>query len=179
MKMQRWQQRSSTTIFKNQFFSLQQDEVIMPNGKDSIYTTIHSTASVYIIPLMTDDKMCIVGQYRYPTKQYSWEVPAGSSNGEPVLKAAKRELQEETGFIAKKWEKIGKFQVYNGLSSEYGYIFIARDLIQTNNDKRADEGISKMKFVTWEGVKEMIYKEKLTDAQSVTAIIRAIIHLKK
>ena len=75
----------------------------------------------------------LVGQYRYPTEQYSWEIPEGGAEaGETTSAAARRELAEEAGVIAHDWTELGPpIQVSNCISAEMGYLYLARDLEET------------------------------------------------
>ena len=173
----KWKTLGCKIIFENPWFKLQEDKVIQPDGKEGTYTMIVTPPSVYIVALTEKDEVYLVGQHRYTTNVFSWEVPAGSSDGEDVLKAAKRELWEETGLEAKEWKEAGTFQVFNGLCNEIGHVFIAKALTQTQEHKRQEEGITEMKTVPVSNVLELIRSEELTDADSITALLKALLRL--
>ncbi|MEM5831102.1 MAG: NUDIX hydrolase [Candidatus Aenigmatarchaeota archaeon] len=97
--------------------------------------------AVVIIPLIENNKVILVKQYRFPIKRYLWELPAGKvENKESILKAAKRELLEETGYIGK-IKKIGSFFVSPAFSNEIFHFFLAYDLKKVSdfNEKEIKE----------------------------------------
>ena len=168
-----WKKLDSRVVYRNKWITVREDGVICPDGTKSIYGVIETRPSVYIVPLTDQNEIYLVEQYRYPTKIFSWEIPAGGSEGENFLIAAKRELWEETGFRARRWMRMGKFQSWNGCSSEWGYMFIARGLSQTGTNKQKEEGISRMKKVPFTEIMRMIVRGELTDSASIVALTKA------
>jgi ADP-ribose pyrophosphatase len=89
---------------------------------------IHPGA-VAVLPLVDDDRVCLLRNDRPVVGEVLWEVPAGTLEpGEPVERAAERELAEETGYRAGRWHKLGEFYPSPGVLSERTHLFVAQDL---------------------------------------------------
>ena len=173
-----WQTLGSRIVYKNKWIRVRENKVIKPNGRRGIYGVVESPPSVYIIALTNKKEIYLLRQYRYPTKVWSWEIPAGGSDGEPLLTAAKRELREETGLKAKRWTKIGEFQAMNGFCSEWGHVYLARDLKQTNSHQQKEEGIVACEIVPLSKALTMIKLGQITDGLTIVALMKTALHLK-
>src|SRR5690625_7851210 len=91
-----------------------------------------------MVPLDDDNNTWLVGQTRYTLNEYTWEIPAGGCpRGEDSLIAAQRELQEEVGLTAQRWEKLFDLQLSNSVTDEVGTIYLARELTPTPQIGRA------------------------------------------
>jgi 8-oxo-dGTP pyrophosphatase MutT (NUDIX family) len=172
-----WQSVSSEVVHKNQWFYVRQDKVITPEGKDGEYNVVVSPGAAFIVALNENNKIYLIGQYRYPTGVYSLELPAGSIDDQEPLVAAKRELQEETGLVAKEWKQLGVFQSANGIMSELCYVFMATNLEQTNHNAQIEEGIDELIPVSLEEALKMIKNGELSDGQSIASLTMAAIEL--
>lgn len=173
-----WRTLGSRTVYKNRWIRVREDKVINPKGQRGIYGVIESPPSVYIIPLTRKKEIYLIKQYRYPTRVWSWEIPSGGSDGQPLLSAAKRELWEETGLKAKHWTKIGKFQPMNGICMEWGHIYLAQGLKQTNSHQQKDEGITAAAIVPFQEALTMIKRGQITDGLTIVSIMKAGLYLK-
>jgi 8-oxo-dGTP pyrophosphatase MutT (NUDIX family) len=172
-----WKTLGTKIVYQNPWIKVREDQVIKPDGTRGIYGVVDLHDTVFIVALTPEEEIYLIRQFRYTTKIYSWEIPAGSSDGQSLLKAAKRELKEESGLVAKRWEKVGKFQSMNGVGTEIGWVFIAQDLSQTGDNHQAVEAIYNLKKFKFKKVLEMIKKGQLTDSQSITAITMVALHL--
>lgn len=174
-----WKKLSSKIVYKNDWFSIREDQVEKPGGREGIYGLVQITPSVLIVPLNENNETYLIGLYRYTTKKYSIEVPAGNTDGEDPLKAAKRELLEETGLTADEWVKIAEVTPYDGISEEVDYVYIAKNLRQTENPLDAKEGILEVKKVPFENVSDLIRSGEISNGQTITALSLARIYLEK
>lgn len=174
-----WKTLSSTVVHKNSWYSVRKDSVIMPNGLQGEYNVVDSNDAVFIVALDENENIHLVGLYRYPTDMYSLEIPAGSTDGEAPLQAAKRELQEEAGLLAGEWKLLGKVQSANGLLNEFGYVYLATDLTETNDNKQAEEGIVEHQLVSFNKALTMIQSGEISDGQSISSIFLAALELGK
>ena len=172
-----WKKLKSEIIYKNKWYSVRRDEVITPSGEPGEYNVIDEPDGVFIIALGTDDKFYLIENYRYTTSMQSLEVPAGGSEGQEPLAAAKRELQEETGLTADTWTSLGKFQADNGKTNSFDHVFIARGLHRTKDHAQKEEGITGMQKVTLAQALAMIKDGRITDGHSIAAITLAALHL--
>ena len=120
----------------------------------------------------------LVGQYRYPLKTYSWEIPEGGGNhGETYINTAKRELKEETGLIASKWTYLGSMYTSNSFTNEIGHLFLAEKLSVTKSkpDITEDLEIKKVPFLE---AYQMVLDQHIKDSLAVIGIMRAYFYLK-
>lgn len=172
-----WQDLGSSQIaYSYPYFRIREDQVIRPDGSRGVYGYMETNGSAaFIVPATEGREIYLVRNYRYPIRQYSWEIPAGfvePGDLDPLV-AAKRELQEETGLVAGSWEELGISHPMNGSCSEVDYYFLARDLRQTGRNEQAEEGISGLMKVPFRDVIGMINKGEITDNQTITAIAKA------
>ncbi len=123
--------------------------------------------------MAVDDKnrVLLVRQYRLPARASMWELPAGRLDpGESPLKAAKRELKEETGYSAKKWKKLVSFFPSPGFLAERMTIFLARNLTEGEQSTMEDERIEIRWFKAKE-VEKMLLDGKITDAKTMIGFL--------
>jgi len=175
--MSKWEKVSSKEVFKNEWISLDLDEVIGPDGKSGQYSVVNSSDVVSIVPFKNEAEIYLVRLHRYPFLLYSWEIVKGRTDGEEPRVAAVRELQEETGFVANKLTEIGYFHPLNGLVRETTYIYIARGLTQTGTNDQEEEGISEVKAFTLEEIEKMIKRNEILDGQTISALYKIKIYL--
>ena len=122
---------SSTRIFEGIFLNLYKDEVLTADNQKSVREYFKHPGAVAILPFLSETKLLIEKQWRYPVKQEIFEFPAGKiDRGESPLATAKRELLEETGYIAKSWCKLGELLPVPAYSDEKIFLFCAKDLIR-------------------------------------------------
>jgi ADP-ribose pyrophosphatase len=122
-----------------------------------------------MLPVDDKNRVLLVHQFRLPDEQKLWEIPAGRLDpGETPLKAAKRELEEETGVKAKKWIKLSSFYASPGYVAEKMNLFLALDLTQGKQNLMDDERIE----IDWfpkKRLREMIHAGKIQDAKTIVA----------
>ncbi len=167
----KWITHSSEIVHKNNWFKVKKDKVTRPTGEDSEYYVVMSNPAAFIIPQDGEGNIYLIGQTRYTIGEYSVEIPAGSTEGGDPLEAAKRELQEETGFIAETWEKLGEFYSANGLLSEKAHIYLATGLTQTGQNEQAEEGIDKLYKMSISEVLEKIKNGDIKDGQTMSSLL--------
>ena len=126
-----WVTNSQQLVYENPWIKVDEAKVTNPAGHPGIYGTVHFKAvAVGVVPLTPDLETYLVGQYRYPVNEYSWEIPEGGSPlGTDPLESAKRELKEETGLTAKRWTRgLDRLWLSNSVCDESGVFYIAQDL---------------------------------------------------
>lgn len=158
---------SSETVFSTPYFHVTKEEFVRHDGKESNYWVLVKHPSVFIIAISDDNKIYLVKQFRCPTKRWSFELPAGGTDGEDPLVAAKRELWEETGLTAKKWIPFGDYQVAPGLSTNIGHIWAAKDLTMTDGHRQEEEGIVECIKLSIPEIKEKIRNGELSDGPTL------------
>lgn len=178
MSLGSWKKVSSKIAYQNKYFQVREDDVIKPDGGKGTYFVIELPQSVMIVAITSENEVYLVGQNRYTTNMYSWEIPGGSSEGQDILIAAKRELQEETGLVSEEWEELGINQVLNGSTNKIFHILLAKNTIQTNNNKQEEDGISKMEKIPYKKVLEMIASGEITDSETISSLTLVALKLK-
>ncbi len=174
-----WKTLSSEVVYSNPWYYVRRDVVIQPNGKQGEYNVVVRPPAVFIVALDKKQNVHLINLFRYPIDQYSIEIPAGGLEKEKPLAAAKRELQEETGLKAKKWKQLGKIQLANGFLNQCGYVFLAQELVQTQENEQIEEGIQGVMSVSLKQAFSLIDAGKITDAQTIAALTMASRYLKK
>ena len=123
-----WRRRSSRTLFESPWFSLRQDEVTLPGGDDVTYTLVDHGGYVVVVPLLDGGDVVMERIYRYTVQRTLLECPSGGLDGEDVERAARRELEEETGYRAGRVELLGSFYGSTGISNERYHVCLATRL---------------------------------------------------
>ncbi|MEO1052829.1 MAG: NUDIX hydrolase [Bacteroidota bacterium] len=169
-----WTTLSSKDIYDNPWINVQEHQVINPGGGNGIYGKVSfKNTAIGIIPLDENDYTWLVGQYRYTVDEYSWEIPEGGGpHGEDHVEAAKRELKEETGLTAKKWENIMRIHTSNSVTDEEGFIFLAEDLEQGETELEESESDLKIWHLPFREALQMTMEGKITDCMSVAGIFK-------
>ena len=169
-----WQTVSIERIYDNPWIAVSHRDVINPSGNKGIYGVVHfKNLAIGIVPLDEQGNTWLVGQYRYTIDQYSWEIPEGGCPlGTDPLASAQRELLEETGITAGKWEKILDFHTSNSVTDEAGMVFLARELSFGPSQPEETEKLEVRKLPFSEAVK-MVESGEITDSLSIMALLRA------
>ena len=168
-----WKRKSRDTVYRNNWITVFHDEVVNPSGGEGIYGVVRfANLAIGIIPL--DDEGCtwLVGQHRYPHDKYSWEIPEGGGKlGVDPLDSARRELQEEVGLGAHRWERILEMDLSNSVTDEMSVVFLARDLYPLDASPEETEDLS-VKRVPFSEAVERVMRGEITDAISVAGILK-------
>lgn len=168
-----WKILESQKIYDNNWISLTEHQVINPAGGKGIYGEVHfKNTAIGIIPLDVDYQTWLVGQYRFPIKAYSWEIPEGGGalNTHPE-ESARRELAEETGLSAGRLTEIQRMHLSNSVSDELAIIYVAQDLQMgmASPEETEELVIRKLPF---EEAFQMVLDGTITDSMSVAGILK-------
>jgi len=158
-------------VYHGRILDLFVDQVRLANGQPGMREVVGHMPAVGIVPLVDAEHVILVRQYRYAIGRWLWEIPAGlREGGETPQKAAKRELREETGYVAKHWQSLGNFFSSPGFCQEELCIFLARDLsLQGELELDADECLEPKVF-TWRSLARLLKNGELVDAKTVLAL---------
>ena len=163
---------SSENVFDGVLLHVFKDEVELPNGNKATREWIKHPGASSIIPLLPDNQIILVKQYRYPVAQVTLEVPAGKLDiqGEDPLECAKRELSEETGYTAGKIWKLTAIATTVGFSNEIIHLYAATDLKAGKQHTDEDEFINVVKMPLADAVK-LVETGKIVDPKSIISIL--------
>ena len=164
---------SSKLVYEGKILNLRVDTVRLPNGKEGQREVVEHSGAVAIVALTTKQEVLLVRQYRYPAQQELMELPAGKLElNEKPLECAKRELMEETGVVAGRWQELYAFYSTPGFSNEKLYLFMAKDLTFKEQHLDADEFVE-MKKVSLQRALGMIKEGQINDAKTIVGILAA------
>ena len=154
-------------IYKARLFELKKVKTRRANGHEFIHDVIFHPGAAVIVPMSSSKEFLLIRQYRTAVNDVMWEFPAGTlEKGESPLGCAKREIIEETGFSAKRWNNLGTFYPAPGISTELMHLFLARDLVTQKMSLDQDEFIEK-DVVSIKKLQKMIYDGTIIDAKTI------------
>ncbi len=166
-----WQIVDGTVAYDNSWIQVIHHNVINPSGGKGIYGKVHfKNKAIGVIAVDADKNTYLVGQYRFPINQYSWEIPEGGCVFEDdSLEAAKRELLEETGLKATHWQLLGNSYLSNSVSDEFAEYFLATGLTQHEAEPEETEQLV-LKKLPLKDVFTMVDEGKITDSLAILAL---------
>lgn len=167
---------SSEVVYEGSLFRVRHDKLIEPGGKHSERDVIRHDGSVVILALdnsknKRDPWVVIERQYRHAANQFLWELPAGKLEpGEDPVAGAQRELEEETGYRAKKWKPLVEYYASPGFLGESMKVFLAEGLLAGEAHPEEDEQIE-LRLVKLSEVVKMIEKGAILDGKTLTSVL--------
>lgn len=168
-----WKKQKEKMIYDNPWIKVQEDLVINPGGRESHYSTVHfKNYAIGVIPLDHQMNTWLVGQWRYPLNEYSWEIPMGGGPlSQEILTSAQRELKEETGLSAGKWTEILRIHTSNSVTDELGMVFLAEDLEEGIPEFEETEELEIRKIPFYQAL-DMTMEGAITDSISIAGILK-------
>lgn len=169
-----WTTTSGEEKYNNPWIQVTEYQVINPAGKPGIYGKIHfKNKAIGIVALDAQNNTWLVGQWRYPLEQWSWEIPEGGGPiGVDLLESAKRELKEETGLTANRWTMIQRTHLSNSVSDEEGFIFLAEDLQEGNHEREDTEADMRVKKIPLADALQLVMEGQITDSLTVMGLLK-------
>ncbi|MGO5051353.1 NUDIX domain-containing protein [Lachnospiraceae bacterium LCP25S3_G4] len=158
--------------YKGAILELYCDYVQIPNGNIVKWDFIHHNGAAAVVPVMSDGKILMVRQYRNALDRYTLEIPAGKLNEVKELgrMCASRELEEETGYRSEKLEWLINIRTTVAFCNEKIEVFVARDLIPSQQNLDEDEFIDVYAYTMGE-LKEKIYSGQIEDSKTISALL--------
>lgn len=169
-----WQVKGVSHAFENDWFRIDEHDVIRPDGAKGYYGVIRiRRLAVGVLPIEADGRVHLVGQWRFPLGRYSWEMPEGGAEpGENARECAERELAEETGLRAGSWTQVLEMDLSNSLTDERAVMFIATGL--TPGEAQPDETeVLKHRTAHFLDVLARVADGRIRDAMTVATVLRA------
>ena len=160
-------------LHQGRVFRMVRENVTLDNGVATDLDYIEHPGAAAIVPLIAPGEVLLIKQYRHALKQHIWEIPAGTlDSGETVMDCAARELIEETGYAAERWEKLGEITPVPGYSNERVHLFLASGLTAARQKLDADEvlAVHRMPLVR---ALDMIAQGEIQDAKSICGLLLA------
>ena len=162
---------SSELIFKGRVMEVYRDHIVEPSGIKAMREWVKHPGSVVVLPVFPDGRILLIRQYRYAAAQEMWELVAGHKEPhEDYETGAHRELQEESGYTAKKMTKLLEFFPSPGFLSEKMVVFLAEGLTKGKSRQEEDEKIEQ-RIVTLARAEDWIRTGKIRDAKTVSGVL--------
>lgn len=169
-----WATLSTREVYDNRWIRVREDQVINPSGGRGIYGVVEfKNRAVGVVPIDDAGYTWLVGQYRYTHNCYEWEIPEGGCpEGEELIECARRELLEETGIVAERYELLaGDLQLSNSTTNEVAYLFVARGIRHTEASPEETEKIDVKRVPLAEAIR-MAMEGEIRDGMSVIALMK-------
>ena len=180
-----WPVRRTRIAYENPWIRVHEDEVVRPDGSDGVFGVVEVRhPAVFVVALTDADEVVLVTVDRHTVGE-SVEVPAGGTDGQDPLDAARRELAEETGLAAREWRQVGVMNALNGVCRAPEMVFLATGLepagpgagSTVGDAARTEEGISAVRRVPMAQLLDLVRDGGITDGETVAALMFALAHL--
>lgn len=171
-----WTTLTSRVVYQNAWMVVREDQVVRPDGQPGIYGVMSArSVATGVVALTEQGEVWLVGQYRYPTGVYSWElIEGGTAPGEAPLDAVQRELREEGGLGAREWHRLGgEIHLSNSITAEVGYLYLARDLERLGEPQPEGTEVLQLKTVPFAEALAMCDSGEIQDAFSIMGLFLA------
>ena len=164
---------TEVTVYEGSIINLRRDTVTLPNGKQATREVVEHPGAVAIVPITEAGKVILVRQYRHAIGQLLLEIPAGKlDKGENPDDCARRELEEETGYVAAQWQRLASVYTTPGFTNEIIHIYLAKGLTATTQHPDEDEFLD-IEIYSKEQIGQMLADGELSDAKTALGLLIA------
>jgi ADP-ribose pyrophosphatase len=166
----------SEVVFEGPLFRVVRDRLIEPGGKEGVRDVVRHNGSAVILAVdnsksKKDPWIVMERQYRHAANRFLWEVPAGKLEpGEDPLAGAKRELEEETGYRAKKWTELVEYYASPGFLGESMKVFLAEGLMP-GDARPEDDELIELRLVKMSELLSTIEKGGIMDGKTLSSVL--------
>lgn len=161
------------TVFHGRVIDVAVEQARLPDGSIAELEIVHHPGGAAVVALERDGRVCLLRQYRHAAGGWIWELPAGRLEpAEPPRITAERELLEEAGVHAARWESLGRMLSSPGVFTEVIHLFLARELAAGETAHETHELIE-IHWFPFGDVLAMAAQGEITDAKTVAGLFRA------
>jgi 8-oxo-dGTP pyrophosphatase MutT (NUDIX family) len=167
---------SSKVVYEGKLFRVTHDHIVTPTGHETTRDVVRHNGSVIILAVdnsksKKDPWIVMERQYRHAAGRFLWELPAGRLDpGEEPLAGAQRELEEETGYRAKKWKPLVEYYASPGFLGESMKVYVAEGLVSGDAHPEADENIE-LRLIKLSDILKEIEKGKIMDGKTLSCVL--------
>ena len=162
-------------FYQGRKFNFEVNSLRLPNGATGDWECVRHPGGALAVPVTPEGKLVLLRQYRFTVAGRLLEFPAGTIEAnETPFETIKREIEEETGYRAHRWQDLGKFALAPGYSDEYIYAFLAQDLekLETPPQQDIDEDIETV-LMTAQELEQAILAGEAVDAKTICSFFKA------
>lgn len=164
---------SSRNVFTGRVLTLNLERVRLPNGQVAELEIAHHPGGAAVVAVDAEGRVCLLRQFRHAAGGWLTELPAGKlDGGEPPLECARRELAEEAGVSARRWERLGEFFSSPGVLTEVIHLFLARDL-EPADASPEDHEVLEVTWVPLRDAVDLAASGGIQDAKSLIGLLWA------
>jgi 8-oxo-dGTP pyrophosphatase MutT (NUDIX family) len=170
-----WQRVHVQPVYDNPWISVTHERVVTPAGTDGIYGVVHfKSRALGIIPIDAQGYTWLVRQFRYTLNRHLWEIPmGGGALADDPLRAAQRELAEETGLRAAQWQEIMRLHISKSVTDEEGIVYLARGLTAGASAPESTEADLEVLRLPFSEAVQWVMDGKITDVISCAGLLKA------
>ncbi len=164
----------SQTLYRGRVVTLRIDTVRLPNGRIARREVVEHRGAVAIVPLLDENTVLLIRQYRQAVGETLLEIPAGTLEpDEPPDSCARRELEEETGYQARQLRRLFSQYLAPGYSQEVLHVYLAEDLTRAHKNLDEDE-LTELVPTPLDQVAEMILQGKIKDSKTIAGLLMTL-----
>jgi 8-oxo-dGTP pyrophosphatase MutT (NUDIX family) len=142
-----WRRLETREAHRNPWFRVRHDRVLRPDGAEGDWYVVEAPDNAGAVAVDAAGAVCLVGEWVYPVEAFGWSIPSGGvEDYETPLAAAQRELREETGLVAARWEPLGTFYLSQGLTTQVSHLYLATEL---REGQASPEGTEALRVERW------------------------------
>jgi ADP-ribose pyrophosphatase len=161
------------TKYRGRVVTVNVETVELPNGKVADYEVIHHPGGAAVVAIDAQDRVCLLRQYRPAVGDWVWELPAGRLEpGEPPLETARRELVEEAGREAERWQDLGSILSSPGVFAEILHLYLAQQLTVVP-DRHEEFELFEAHWIDFAEARDRALDGRLRDGKTIVALLRA------
>jgi ADP-ribose pyrophosphatase len=168
-----WVRTGQRHLFESKWYNVRQDDIRLPDGQSFQYHVVEHPGSVMVVPLLNDGRVVMERIYRWPLRKWMLECPSGGVDGDSAEQAARRELEEETGYRAHDLEALGNFAASDGYSDERLHLFLARGVERAGDPKPEATEVIQTELHAFEDLHASALRGEIEDAPTALAILLA------
>lgn len=162
-----------TSVFKGKIVDVGVETVELPNGRLLDLEIVRHPGGAAVVAVDAAGRVCLLRQYRHAAGGWLSEIPAGKLEpGEAPLSTARRELEEETGVRAERWDELGAIVMTPGFCDEVIHLFLARGLAY-GSASPAENEVIEVEWAPFASVLQRALSGELRDAKTLVALFRA------
>ncbi|MEE9607588.1 MAG: NUDIX hydrolase [Myxococcota bacterium] len=168
-----WKRLASRYLFRSSWFSLRQDDLVLPGGEQITYSVVEHPGYAMVVPLLADGRAVMEQVFRHTVQRTLLECPSGGLDGEAPEVAARRELEEETGYRAGRLESLGSYFGSAGISSERYHLYLATELEHSGRIRREPTEQIELELIPLEELRARVFRGEIPGGPSALAILLA------